>query len=152
MQEGDELGDVFLDTELLKELRQDHKQINVAVIYQQKVNRVILDVFFDKADVGVTYKSTYNLMIELNPEINNKIKILAEYPIISKNFSYFRKNYPSNDTLTKIALVVKNDVRGKQILSVFKTPELKECKVVYLDSILQYYNEYLRLKHYAKNK
>ena len=144
--ENDELADIFIDTLVLKALHQSYKNIGLSIQHQQKSNRIVLDVFFDKADAGVIYSSSYEIMGELNPDIKNKIKILAEYPIKGKNFSYFRIDYPLIDDLTQVAMAFPGNPRAKQILEVFKTPEIDYCKVEELDSFDKFYKDYLQLK------
>lgn len=144
--ENDELADIFLDTLTLKEHQQSYKNMGLSIQPQKKSNRIVLDVFFDKADIGVIYSSSYEIMAELNPDIKNKIKILAEYPIKSKNFSFFRKDYPLIGALTKVAMSFPTNPRARQILEVFKTPEIDYCKVEELDSFDKFYKDYLQLK------
>lgn len=150
MQENDELADLFLDTEVLKALKKDYKDIGLTLQYQKKPNRIILDVFFDKADSAVIYKSTYDITTELNPDIKNKIKILAEYPVKSKNFSYFRFDYPFLKELNAASVNFNKSVRAQQILEVFKTPEIDYCKVEALDDFDKFYKDYLYLKQHVK--
>lgn len=150
IQDNNELADIFLDTLTLKALGQSYKNMGLSIQHQNKSNRIILDVFFDKADAAVIYRSSYEIMAELNPEITNKIKILAEYPIKSKNFSYFRHNYPLIMELNAVAMGFSKSARGKQILEVFKTPEIDYCNVADLDNFDKFYKDYLQLKQHAK--
>jgi phosphonate transport system substrate-binding protein len=151
IQENDALAEMFLDTEVLRTLNQDYKNIGLTLQYQKKPNRIILDVFFDKADSAVVYKSTYDITTELNPDISNKIKILAEYPVRSKNFSYFRVDYPFLKDFNVASVNFTNSVRARQILEVFKTPEIDYCKVEELGVFDKFYKDYLQLKHHVKN-
>jgi phosphonate transport system substrate-binding protein len=150
MQDNDDLAEMFLDTEVLKETKKSYKNIGLTTYYQKKSNRILLDVFFDKADSAVIYKSSYDIVSELNPDIKNKVKILAEYPVRSKNFSYFRFNYPFKKELTMISINFNQNARAKQILEVFKTSETDYCKVVELDEYDKFYKDYLILKQHEK--
>jgi phosphonate transport system substrate-binding protein len=150
MQDNDDLAEMFLDTQVLKETKKSYKNIGLTTYYQKKSNRILLDVFFDKADSAVIYKSSYDIASELNPDIRNKMKILAEYPVRSKNFSYFRFNYPFKKELTAVSINFNQDARAKQILEVFKTPETDYCKVVELDEYDKFYKDYLALKQHEK--
>ncbi len=150
MQENDELAEIFLDTEVLKALNQSYRNIGLLVQHQQKSKRIILDVFFDKADSAVIYKSTFDIASELNPDIKNKIKVLAQFPVRSKNFSYFRFNYPFLKEFTSISENFSQSVRAQQILEVFKTPEVDYCKVEELDEYDKFYKDYLILKQHVK--
>jgi phosphonate transport system substrate-binding protein len=150
--ENDELADIFLDTLVLKELQKSYKNIGLSIQNQKKSNRVVLDVFFDKADIGVIYSSSYEVMVELNPDIKNKVKILSEYPIKGRNFSFFRHDYPLIEELTSVAMGFPESPRGKQILEVFKTPEIEHCKVEELEHFDKLYKDYLHLKKLYLNK
>lgn len=148
--DDDELAEVFIDTLVLTELKRSYKDIGLSIQYQNKSNRSVLDVFFDKADAAIVYGSSYEVMVELNPSIKNAIKILAEYPMKSKNFSYFRHDYPLISELSAVAMSFNDGSRGKQILEVFRTQEVDYCKVSELDVFDKYYKDYLNLKRLAK--
>jgi hypothetical protein len=146
----DELADVFLDTLVLKEFKQSFKNIASSVQYQKKNNHLILDIYFGKMDAGVVYLSSYDIMGELNPDIKNKITVLAELPIKAKNFSFFRHDYPLKEDMAKVAMGFPISPRGKLILEIFKTPEVDLIKVEDLDVFDQWYKEYLQLKSRKK--
>lgn len=152
MNDNDELAEVFIDTLVLTELKLSYKNIGLSIQHQNKSNRSVLDVFFDKADVAIVYGSSYDVMAELNPSLKNTLKVLAEYPMKSKNFSYFRHDYPLIMEVNAVAMLFNNSPRGKQILEVFKTAEIDYCKVNELDIFDKYYKDYLHLKQLAKKR
>lgn len=146
LQGHDETAEIFLDRLVLKEFKKSYKEINLILQSQKKSNRIVLDVFFKNADAAVVYGSAYDTMVELNPQIKNKVKILAFYPLKSKNFSYFRHDYPLIKELNEAAMTFENTPRGKQILEIFKTPNIDYCKVDDLDVFDHFYQDYLDLK------
>jgi phosphonate transport system substrate-binding protein len=148
--EDDEFSEIFIDTLFLKQFNTSYKKIASSVEQQIKASRVVLDIYFNKADAGVVYRNSYEVMIELNPDIANATKIIAEYPMKSKNFGYFVKGYPYAETMSKMAVnLFSKNSRSKQILEVFKTSELGYCSVQDLDGFDNYYNEYKKLKKRA---
>jgi ABC-type amino acid transport substrate-binding protein len=151
MIENDELTDIFLDTLTLKQLRKTYKDVARSVQLQKKNSHLILDIFFGRIDAGVVYISAYETMAELNPDVKNKLKILNEFPIKGRNFSYFRRDYPLTDILTRMILLeLKNNPRGKLILEIFKTAEIDYCKTEELDVFSTLYKDYLQLKQRQK--
>lgn len=149
--EDDEFSEIFIDTLFLKQFNTSYKKIASSVEQQIKASRVVLDIYFNKADAGVVYRNSYEVMIELNPDIANATKIIAEYPMKSKNFGYFVKGYPYAETMSKMAVnLFSKNSRSKQILEVFKTSELGYCSVQDLDGFDNYYNEYKKLKKLAR--
>lgn len=146
MDENDPMTEVFLDMLVLKAMQKSYKNINLSVQHQKKSDRIVLDVFFNKTDSGIVYSSSYWIMVELNPDIINKVKILSEYPIKARNFSYFRRDYPLVKELTDAAMTFPQLPRGKQLLEIFKTPNIDYCKVEELEHFDRLYKEYLQLK------
>jgi ABC-type phosphate/phosphonate transport system substrate-binding protein len=148
--DNDELAEVFIDTLVLTDLKLSYKDIGLSIQHQNKSSRSVLDVFFDKADAAIVYGSSYEIMADLNPDIKNTLKILAEYPMKSKNFSYFRHDYPLRNDLNAVAIAFNNSARGKQILELFRVEEIDYCEVNELDIFDKYYKDYLRIKQLAK--
>lgn len=150
MLDNDELAEVFIDTLFLKQFKKGYQKIVSSVQQQKKASRIVLDIFFNKADAGVVYRNAYEVTAELNPEIASKITVLDYYPIKSRNFSYFVHGWPFANDLIKVALTsLKDSVKAKQILEVFKTPELGICKLEELDEFEKLYSDYLKLKRTA---
>lgn len=147
---NDELAEVFLDTLTLKTFKKSFKNIFSVAQPKIKNNRIVLDLFFDKADAAIVYQGAFDVMAELNPQILTKLKILASYPVRAKNFSYFHKDYPLRELLTQKAMSYGEFPRAKQILAVYKTPVLDYCKVEELEMFDALYAEYLELKKQVK--
>lgn len=144
---NDELAVVFIDSLFLKQLKAGYLTKFASVQNKNKDSRILLDIYFNKADAGVVYRNAYDVMVELNPDIARTVLILEKLPIKNKNFSYFVKGYPFAQELSKMAVTIfRQSVRAKQILDVFRTPELDHCSINELDFYEQYYADYLRLK------
>ncbi|MGR9116564.1 MAG: PhnD/SsuA/transferrin family substrate-binding protein [Gammaproteobacteria bacterium] len=146
MPENDELAEVFLDTLMLKTYRQGYKKVFSVIQPKRKINRIVLDLFFNKADAAMVYAGAFEVMAELNPQIKTRLKVLASYPVRAKNFSYFNRNYPLRELLTKKAMSYGEFPRAKQLLAVYKTPELDYCRVDDLRMFDLLYQEYTQLK------
>lgn len=148
--ENDELAEVFLQTFILKTFKQGYKQVFSEVFTNHKNNRVVLDLFFNKADAALVYESAFEVMSELNPQIKAKIQIMESYPVKSKNFSFFHKDYPLKNILTEKALNYGEFPRARQILAVYKTPELDYCRVDDLKPFDNLYREFNKLTNSEK--
>lgn len=145
--EGDELTETFVDYVFLKEFHKSYKTVLGSINQQTKASRIVLDIYFKKADAGVVFKGPFDVMAELNPDIANSIRILDSYPSLSRNVSFFRKNYAYAYQIKEIAQSsFKDNVRVKQILEIFKTPVLIEFDVNQLDQFDAYNDEYQKLK------
>jgi phosphonate transport system substrate-binding protein len=149
MQEYDETADIFLDNLALKELNKSYQDLNLKFVYSKKSASMVLDVFFGSLAAAVVYGSAFDTMVELNPGINSNVAILAEFAFKSKNFSYFRHDYTLAGEINSSANQFNKTIRGKQILEIYKTPEMDDCKLEDLDPIENYYKDYLELKKHA---
>ncbi|AEG00482.1 hypothetical protein Metme_2077 [Methylomonas methanica MC09] len=145
MLEGDELAEMFMDTLFLRSFKKGYKKVVASVQQQVKANRIVLDLYFNKADAGLAYVNSFQVMSELNPDIKNKVKILDTFEVRSKNYSYLRKGYPLANEMRQIALSFYKSARGKQILDIYKTPELHFLKVEELDTVDQLIKEHAQL-------
>lgn len=151
MPENDELSDVFIDSLFLKQFKASYITKLASVQNKTKGSRILLDIYFNKADAGVVYRNAYDVMVELNPDIARTVLVLEKLPNKNKNFSYFVKGYPFAEELSKMAVTAfKHSARAKQILDVFRTPELDHCSINELDFYEQFYTDYLRLKKGVK--
>jgi ABC-type phosphate/phosphonate transport system substrate-binding protein len=129
MPEQDELADIFLDTLIIKSHRQHYEQVFSTVQSKEKQSSIVLALFFNQADAGVVFEETYNLMVELNPQIKETIKILATFPAKSPNYGYFSHNYPKpiRDRITETVTVLNKEVRPQQILNDLRMASLIKC-------------------------
>lgn len=149
---NDEMVDIFTNSLFMKNFNKNYTDVVSSVDMQNKSSRIVLDIFFNRADAGVVYRSVYDVMVELNPDITNKVVILEEFPIKGKNFSFFIKNYPFADQMKGHAIQSFQDhPRGKQILETFGTPDLEDCSLQELDVFDKFYQDYLQLKHNLKH-
>ena len=145
---NDEFAEIYLDSLFLENFHKPVREIARSIENENKANRIVLDIYFNKGDVGVVYLSTFEVMSELNPDIAQKLSIVAQYPIKSRNFGFFLRNYPLAKKIMDLAIstVNRKNQRAKQILEVFKTEELDICKVQYLDAYDKFYQRYQALK------
>ena len=146
MPENDEMSEVFIDTQIREQFHRGYHDFFAGVGFENKHNRLILDLFFGKADAALVYLHAYDLMTELNPQIKEKTKILLLYPLRSKSYSFFRRDYAdTQNILNHINTLFKNP-RGRQILELFKTDEITSSRIQDLMPIKALYEEYLVLK------
>ncbi|BCG65948.1 MAG: hypothetical protein methR_P3820 [Methyloprofundus sp.] len=145
------LAQIFLESEVLKQSQQPLQQVFSQIDYVNKNQSIILNLFFDKADVAVTYASTLELMVEMNPQVAKKITVLAQLPVKGGNYGYFHHEYALQETLKKEASRFTSEPRGKQILEVFQTSEIAMSYVEDLDSFDRFYQSYLMLKKVQAN-
>jgi hypothetical protein len=149
--ENDEFAAIYLDSLFLQQYRRPVQRVVANLEKQNKASRIVLDVYFNRVDAGVVYRNAFEVMAELNPDVGRKLVDLDYYPMKSRNFSYFLRSYPFSQEVSDMAVnTFKSSVRGKQIMEVFKAPELTRCSVAELDAYEQFYRRYQTLKEQVK--
>jgi ABC-type phosphate/phosphonate transport system substrate-binding protein len=151
MPEHHELAEVFLDTLILKAYHLPYKQLFPSIKTIEKDKSILLDLFFDQADIALVNEGSYELMKELNPQLNEKIKVIASYPTRSKNYIYVNKNYPFRQKIIDNYLRMTSSVRGRQFLNLFQIEILEASTVKELDAFDELYREHsLLIKKYSR--
>lgn len=149
--ETDEFAAMYLDSLFLEEFRRPVNQLAQSIETQSKASRIVLDIYFNQVDAGIVYLNAYEVMAELNPDIGKQLTVIEQYPIKSRNFAFFVSGYPYAKQLSGLATgVFRTNARAKQILEVFKTPELAEVAVSDLDAYVEFYQHYQSLKTRGK--
>ena len=151
LHENDEFAAMYLDSLFLEQFHQPVERLASQILKQTKGSRIVLDVYFGNVDAGLVYRNAFEVMAELNPDIAKKLIVIDQYPIKSRNFGYFASSYPYAKELTLIASEsFLGSARAKQILEVFKTPEIDNCAVSELDAYLQFDQRYQVLRKQIK--
>ncbi len=118
-----------------------------------KESRLILSVFFGQLDACIVNKNAYDLMIELNPQIEKKLKIIDKSPGFLSTVTCFSKSFKNIDHRQKIARAAEklnSYAGGKQILTLMKTDQIISFKKEYLDNLKKLLKEYNKITSEAK--
>ncbi len=144
---NDEFAEMYLDSLFLEHFHKPMQKVAGSINQQNKMNRIVLDIYFNQADVGMVLLSTFEVMSELNPDIAEKLTIIEQYPIKSRNFGLFVRSYPLAKEISALTTAkFKNNERAKQILEAFKMQDLDVCKVSELEEYEKFYQRYQALK------
>lgn len=105
---------------------------------------VALPVFFKKVDACIVTESSYNTLIELNPQLSSQLKILDISPAYLEYLMCFcQKLSPKvKDFLYKNMSVIGTYPKGQQILTIFKIQKITLYKEEYIKNDTLLYQEY----------
>lgn len=133
------LAPAWLDTVLAREGLAPASDFFGQIASVGKIGKAVLPVFFRQMDACIVTLKGFNTMVELNPQIGGKLKILAaSRPLVTVVFC-FRADYksPLREKLSSEIAQWHHSVAGRQILTVFQIDRLEEHTVRCLDSALE---------------
>ena len=142
---NDELAQVFLHTLTLSTVHKPYPQFFTVVNTPMNANRMILDVFFKRADIAVVNAGSFEVMQEMNPQLSSQLKVIASYPLRSRTFAFVHKDFPLRQLIIDNYSQMSKTARGMQILNVYQQQALEACSVEELDAFKRYYDNYKKL-------
>ena len=136
IQANDPTAAIYLNSLLSK-----HGQPAPHVCFQEvmelpSLSQVVLGVFFKKGVVGITTKSMFETMVDLNPQLGKQLTILAASPELANGIFFFHKQVAPEvkALLLKHILNLKATSYGQQILVLYKIDGLAPFEPTDLDS------------------
>ena len=139
--ENDILAETFLDMLSLKTYRQHFQKVFKEIHTKERQSAVVLALFFKQADVGLSNAEVLNLMIELNPQLQESLTVLAKFSTKSPNYGYFHSDFPvlvRQDIIKKVK-ELNQQPRPQQVLQALRMVSLEPNSVdnlVVFDSLL----------------
>lgn len=137
----------WLDNILLREKFKPAVEFFSSLELNKNAGRVILPVFFKQADACVVTRNMFDTMVELNPQIGRRLKIIAVSSPLVPSFFCFTRN--SDESLRK---KVSSEILhwhlssfGKQSLTMFQCDGLEIHPVSCLETALDLIDEHKML-------
>ncbi|HMK48883.1 MAG TPA: PhnD/SsuA/transferrin family substrate-binding protein [Thermodesulfovibrionales bacterium] len=123
---GDEIGDVFLNSILSKKNLPSSEKFFMNIREKNKPSNVILSVFFNQADACITTDASLKTMIELNPQIGKKLRVIESSPELIETVSFFRRDFDdaTKQKVLKQIRMLNEHPRGQQVLLLFQVDRL----------------------------
>ncbi|UTJ07093.1 PhnD/SsuA/transferrin family substrate-binding protein [Arcobacter roscoffensis] len=146
---NDTVGNIWIDKKSLQTFRTSYKNIFSEIHPVLKESTALLNVFFKKRDLAVVTKKTWDTMVELNPSIKNKIKIIDETKENHLPFIGFFSKYADKRSIDAFFELSANlrDLKGSsQVIDLLKFESIFKVKEESLIELENYYKEYDILK------
>lgn len=117
-----------------------------------KESQAILSVFFGQLDACVVTKNSYNIMVELNPQVGKRLKILDSSENLILTVTAFPKAFKNKEhrkSIVEAAKDLNSYSGGKQLLTLMNTDQVVTYREEYLDNIIKLVEDY---KNIVKKK
>jgi len=102
-----------------------------------KSSQVVMPVFFGQTDACLVSRSHYETMVELNPQLGRKLRVLEKSPGFVTGIIAMRKDLQikTRDAIVKNLSEMYTDPKGKQIMTIFRINRLVPFLPEHLKSI-----------------
>ncbi len=113
-----------------------------------KTSQAILPVFFGSKEACLVTEDAFNAMVELNPQIGKKLKILLRSPEFVSAVMFLHPSYnpPYKEDILEALDTLHLNAKGQQVLMLFKTDKLVRCQDRDLQQTKDIFNRYFDAK------
>lgn len=142
-------SEIWFDKISLLENKKSYKNLVKKVNYKEKESSSLLDVFFKKSQFAVISKSTWDIMIELNPSIKKRVEVIRKSKKIHYPFIGLFSNNASEKGLKaffRLSENIKGLKRGEQIINLLKFDSVHRIDENSLNALNNFYSEYFELQ------
>ncbi len=143
------LGPPWLQTLLLEKRLGKPEDFFRQINYQSDSMRTILPVFFGKVDAALIDSIRYELMAELNPQLNNMKVIEKSEPFVSYILCSKRSGWALPRLKQDIIRVASNlhiEPKAQQVFTLFKFGRLVPYEPHQLDTVRQLHQRAIKLE------
>ncbi len=142
------IGKLFLDYLCLKNGVTEKEKFFKKIIYDDNASKTILSTFFGKTDACIVTNSTFEITSEMNPQINNTLRIFSEKENLVNDLFCFRNDIPKNEVARAIGFgdQIDSDPKSSQIYKIFKIDGSFLLSDSDLASTFEFWEGYNKLK------
>lgn len=118
-----------------------------SITFKEKPSRAVLPVFFGQADACLVPESVFRTMVELNPQLGQKLVVLKKSPAIVRSIVCTVRNlHPDvRAFILSEALSFDDTVDGQQLLTIFQVKKVVPFTTELLAPMKELINKYNQL-------
>ena len=119
------MTELYMDFLARRTFKQGYQKSFKLIPREKKAHQLILKLFFDQADLACVYYNAYQTAIDLNPQIQERLQIIAHTDNIPQGAGMFHNKVTPEfrESVITQALKLASYVRGQQLLQLFKSDE-----------------------------
>ncbi len=152
--EEDQAGEMFLETLCLRHHQHPCREVFSDIQRVSTSNQALMRVFFGKADLAQVYGYGHDVAVEMNPQLGQSLRKLAEFPLRSLFLAFYstRVDPALRQRTTRIMPTLHTYPRGRQLLDIFKIDRLDVAYPAELQPVIELEREYQRLRSQLERK
>jgi len=118
------LAEPWLTVSLRREGLKSPEQLLGRIAKNSKLSQAVLPLFFGQADACVVTRRGLDTMVELNPQLARKLKVLLASPQMESAFFAWRSDYPAHlkKPVFDRVLDLRSSPTARQVLTLFQSP------------------------------
>lgn len=139
-----ELSELLLETGCLRNYRVTCERAGVVVAHEARSQQQVLQVFFGKADAALVRGHPYDVAVELNPQIQQRLHVLERVAIYPTALGLFgaRVSPAFRDYVIEKVPEMERHPRGRQLLEVMQTERVGRFPKAVLEPIRRLMREH----------
>ena len=144
---NDTITKLYADVLSLQYFGKPSKLIFNQIEYLKKSSQLIYKLFFNNTDVIFVSELTYELAVELNPQIKDKTQIISILPGIPRALGFFhiREDLKFRESVLQVVEKLDTHTRGRHLLSLFKADKTVRSHISDLINTEQLQQKHLKL-------
>jgi hypothetical protein len=137
----------WLDTVLAANNLPAAEHFFTSISFHEKVNQVLLPVFFRHADGACVGRQSWEAAVELNPQLGRDLRLLAVSPKIIPNAIFFHRDCDAEGRRLLIDLIlhISSTAAGKQIAALYQSSGFVVRPISAMKNSLDMVREFARL-------
>lgn len=143
----DPMTELYLDYLSWSHFKQSYRNSFKVMNPERKAHQLMLMLFFNQADVTCVYQNHYQTAIELNPQIRERLKVLAQVENLPQGIGLFHKRTPQafREKVINESAKLHNSPRGQQLLQLFKSERAIRASVDDMTAVIELNRAHKRL-------
>ncbi|MBL9138998.1 MAG: PhnD/SsuA/transferrin family substrate-binding protein [Verrucomicrobiales bacterium] len=132
------VAEAWLDVALAGEGAGRLEDFRPTIVRERKLAKVVLPLFFRKADACLVNRKGFETMCEMNPQLRRDLRELGVSPHLLPMGFFFRRGYASAeaDRMMSAFFRLPETPAGQQVLQVFQCSRVREEPMATLQSTL----------------
>jgi ABC-type phosphate/phosphonate transport system substrate-binding protein len=152
--EHDQAGEMYLELLCMRQRQRPCGEVFSEIQRVGTSNQALMRVFFGKADIAMVYGYGHETAVEMNPQLGQALRKLAERPMSSMFLAFYgtRVDKARRQQTLSVIPTLHTYPRGRQLLDIFKIDRLERAAPEELRQAVDLEREYREARAQVERK